>query len=123
VIEALRAAGTPHLVFEDDDPGRPPLPDIAYGDSPPSLRATLAAADRAPIRQAILGFVAERAAPDAPVQVAAPAGPRLQLGRAAFDRHIDAFPYLLHDLDVSAPGAAWGLAVRPRAHVWLQGIG
>jgi hypothetical protein len=123
VIEVLGAAGTPYLVFDDADPGRPPLPDIPYGELLPSLRLTLAAADRALVRRTILGFVAERAAPDAPVQVAAPAGPRLQLGRAAFERHIEAFPYLLHDLNISAPGAAWGLAVRPRAHVWLQGIG
>jgi hypothetical protein len=122
-LSSLDARGASYLVFDDEDPGRPPLPDVAWDMPLPPLRLTLAASDRTRLHETVHGFLAGRVAPDEPVQVAAATGPRLQLGRGEFERCLRDIGMPAVDIDISGPGARWALTIRPRTQTWVQGIG
>lgn len=119
---ALDEAGADYVAFRHDDPERPELPDILYHHPIAPLRMTVPAGDRL-VRETVLGFVGQRAAPGDPVQLIVLGAPRIQLARAAFEPLFDMLYASAADFNVSAPGARWVIGVSRRTQTWIEGVG
>jgi hypothetical protein len=123
LTEALDQEGVPYLLFDEEDEERPALPEGPRGAAMPRLRLTLGAEDGAGLHGAVLGFLAERVTGEGPVEVILRTS-RLQLGRTGLERHLEAVLGVDVDINLSAPGADWLLAIRRRlTRTWLNGIG
>jgi hypothetical protein len=123
LLKELDAWGTSYLAFNTDDPGAPDLPQIRQERPIPALRTAVPADDRQSVLAIVRGFLEERVAPEAPIQLIWTGARRIQLARKDFNRHIETAVAPATDINLSAPGAEWVIRIRPRTLIWIEGVG